>query len=155
MSSDNHLRTAHSEAIWFCPDITVLRAIKHSAAGINCRPGYEAEGIMKARAPSIVIAAATGAIGVTACSPAVTACRVQHHYAIVVFQNGGAGVGKTLVTRFRLNVKYSPYYTHRMIKYEHLTLNPARGNRLPVVVKTYRVGHAHSCHVDHVKTHQK
>lgn len=110
---------------------------------------------MKARALSIVVAAATAAVGVTACSPAVTACRVRHHYAIVVFENGGASPGKTLVTRFRLNVKYSPYYTKRTIKYEHFTLSPARGNKLPVVVKSYRVGHARGCHVDHLKTFVK
>jgi len=110
---------------------------------------------MKARGLSIVIAAAIGAVGITACSPAVTACRVRHHYAIVVFENGGASAGKTLVTRFRLNVKYSPYFTKRTIKSEHFTLNPVRGNKLPVVVKSYRVGHARSCHVDHLKTFQK
>ena len=119
------------------------------------RDKLRAEGIMKVRALSIVVAAATMAVGITACSPAVTACRVRHHYAIVVFENGGASPGKTLVTRFRLNVKYSPYYTKRTIKYGHFALSPARGNKLPVVVKSYRVGHARGCHVDHLKTFVK
>ncbi|MGN6791319.1 MAG: hypothetical protein ACTHJW_02900 [Streptosporangiaceae bacterium] len=109
---------------------------------------------MKARALSTLIAAAGAALGVTACSPAVTACTVRHHYAIVVFQNGGASVGKTLVKQFRLNVKYSPYYTKRTIKDTHFSLKPARGSKLHVVVKTYRVGHASSCHIDHIKTHE-
>jgi hypothetical protein len=109
---------------------------------------------MKARALSTLIAAAAAAVGVTACSPAVSACRVRHHYAIVVFENGGGGVGKTLVKQFRLNVKYSPYYTQRTIKYERFTLKPVKANALPVVVKTYRVGHARSCYVDHIRTHE-
>jgi hypothetical protein len=109
---------------------------------------------MKARELSTLIAAAGAAAGVTACSPAVTACTVRHHYAIVVFENGGATVGKTLVTQFRLNVKYSPYYTQRTIKYRHFTLKAAKGHKLHVVVKTYWVGHARSCHVDHIRTHK-
>ncbi|MDR2987607.1 MAG: hypothetical protein LBV34_22500 [Nocardiopsaceae bacterium] len=107
---------------------------------------------MKVKALSTLIAAAAAVVGISACSPAVTACRVRHHYAIVVFENGGGGVGKTLVKQFRLNVKYSPYYTMRTIKYERFTLKPVKGNGLPVVVKTYKVGHARSCTVDHIKT---
>ncbi len=109
---------------------------------------------MNAKVMSALIAAAGATVGLTACSPAVTACTVRHHYAIVVFENGGASVGKTLVKQFRLNVKYSPFYTQRTIKYAHFRLKPARGNKLHVVVKTYRVGHARSCHVDHIKTNQ-
>ena len=109
---------------------------------------------MKARALSAVIAAVGVTLGVTACSPAVTACRVRHHYAIVVFENGGATVGKTLVKQFRLNVKYSPYYTQHTIKYAHFRLKPAKGNKLHVVVKTYWVGRARSCHVDRIRIHK-
>jgi len=100
------------------------------------------------------LAAATGAvIGVTACTPAVTACTVRHHYAIVIFEYGGGGVGKTLVTQFRLNVRYSPYYIQHWIMNTRIALKPARGNQLPVVVKTYRVGHARSCRVDKIRAH--
>ena len=108
---------------------------------------------MKAKALGTLIAAAGAAVGLTACSPAVTVCTVRHHYAIVVFQNGGASVGNTLVKHFRLNVKYSPFYTQRTIKYAHFSLKPARG-KPHIVVKTYWVGHARSCHVDHIKTNQ-
>jgi hypothetical protein len=109
---------------------------------------------MKAKPLGTLIAAAGTALGVTACSPAVTACTVQHHYAIVVFQNGGGSVGKTLVKQFRLNVKYSPFYTQRTIKEARFSLKPARGSKLHVVVKTYWVGRARSCHVDHLQTNQ-
>jgi|SRR5262245_16879254 hypothetical protein len=109
---------------------------------------------MKAKALGTLIAAAAAAVGVTACSPAITACTVRHHYAIVVFQNGGASVGKTLVKQFTLNVKYSPYYTQRTIKDAHFGLKPARGSNVHVVIKTYWVGHARSCHVSHIKTNQ-
>jgi len=108
---------------------------------------------MKAKALGTLIAAGGMAVGVTACSPAVSMCTVRHHYAIVVFQNGGASVGKTLVKQFRLNVKYSPFYTQRTIKYTHFSLKPARG-KPHIVVKTYRVGRARGCHVDHIKTNQ-
>ena len=109
---------------------------------------------MKVRVLSTVVAAAGVTLAVTACSPATTACRVRHHYAIVIFENGGGGVGKTLVTQFRLNVKYSPYNIQRYIKSAHIKLKPVRGKGLPVVVKTYWVGQASSCHVDRVKSRQ-
>ncbi len=100
------------------------------------------------------LAAATGAAtGVTACTPAVTACTVRHHYAIVIFENGGGSVGKSLVTQFRLNVRYSPYYVQHWIMNTRIALKPARGSQLPVVVKTYRVGHARSCQVDNIRAH--
>lgn len=109
---------------------------------------------MQVRVLSTLITAAGVTLGVTACSPATTACRVRHHYAIVIFENGGGGVGKTLVTQFRLNVKYSPYNIQRSIKTARIRLKPVRGNGLPVVVKTYRVGHARSCRVDRIRTRQ-
>lgn len=90
-------------------------------------------------------------LGVTACSPATTACTVRHHYAIVVFENGGGSVGKTKVTQFRLNVKYSPYNIQHLIKRARFKLKPVKGKGLPVVIKTYWVGHAQSCHVDRVR----
>jgi hypothetical protein len=107
---------------------------------------------MKVRALLTLLTTVGVTFGVTACSPAATACRVRHHYAIVVFENGGGSVGRTLVTQFRLNVKYSPYNVQRFIKQAHFKLKPVRGNRLPVVVKTYRVGHARSCYVDRIRT---
>ncbi len=109
---------------------------------------------MKVRVLGTGVTAVGVALGLTACSPATTACRVRHNYAIVIFENGGGGVGKTLVTQFRLNVKYSPYNIQHLIKSAHITLKPVRGKGLPVVVKTYRVGPARSCHVDRLKTHQ-
>jgi hypothetical protein len=110
---------------------------------------------MKARTRTLsTLVTATGAaLGVTACTPAVTTCTVRHHYAIVIFQNGGAGVGKTIVTQFRLNVRYSPYYVQRYIMRTHIVLKPTRGSHLPVVVRTYRVGHARSCKVDKIRAH--
>jgi hypothetical protein len=107
---------------------------------------------MKARTRTLttVVTTTGAALGVTACTPAVTACTVRNHYAIVIFQNGGAGVGKTFVTQFRLNVRYSPYYVEHWIMRTRIVLKPAHGNRMPVVVRTYRVGHARSCRVDKV-----
>jgi hypothetical protein len=58
------------------------------------------------------------------------------------------------VTQFRLNVKYSPYNIQRSIKNAHITLKPVRSKGLPVVVKTYRVGPASSCHVDRIRARQ-
>ncbi|HEX5189539.1 MAG TPA: hypothetical protein VFW16_08365 [Streptosporangiaceae bacterium] len=107
---------------------------------------------MNVRVLSTVVTAAGAALAVTACSPATTACRVRHNYAIVIFENGGGSVGKILVTQFRLNVKYSPYNIQHIVKTTHFKLKPVRGKGLPVVVKTYRVGPASSCHVDRVKT---
>jgi hypothetical protein len=109
---------------------------------------------MKVRTLSTILTAVGVSLGITACSPASTACTVRHHYAIVVFENGGGSVGKTLVTRFRLNVKYGQYNIQRYIKYSRFKLRPVRGKGLPVVIKTYWVGHAVSCHVDHIRTHQ-
>ncbi len=97
--------------------------------------------------------ATVAALGVTGCTPAVTKCTVRHHYAIVVFQNGGSSVGKTFVTQFRLNVRYSDDDVQRRIMRSFIVLKPERGNRLPVVVKTYRVGHARSCQVDKIRAH--
>ncbi len=110
---------------------------------------------MKARTRTVTaLVTATGAaFGATACTPAVTACAVRHHYAIVIFQNGGAGVGNTSVTQFRLNVKYSPYYVQHWIMRTNIVLKPAQGNQLAVVVKAYRVGHARSCQVDKIRAH--
>ncbi len=107
---------------------------------------------MKARTLITLATAVGGTLGVAACTPAVTACTVRHHYAIVIFENGGGGVGKTLVKQFRLNVKYSPYYVRHKVMNTRITLRPVRGNQLPVTIKTYRVGHARSCRVDRVKT---
>ena len=107
---------------------------------------------MKARMLITLVAAVGATLGVAACTPAVTACTVRHHYAIVIFENGGGGVGKTFVKQFRLNVKYSPYYVRHKVMNTPIMLRPVRGNHLPVTVKTYRVGHARSCRVDRVKT---
>jgi hypothetical protein len=106
----------------------------------------------RTRALSTLVTAAGAAFGVTGCTPAVSACTVRHHYAIVILQNGGAGVGKTFVTQFRLNVRYSPNYVQHYIMHTHIVLKPARGN-LSVVVKTYEVGHAQSCKVDKIHAH--
>jgi hypothetical protein len=108
---------------------------------------------MKSRARALsMLATATGAaFGVTACTPAVATCTVRHHYAIVIFQNGGATVGKAFVTQFRLNVRYSPNYVQHYIMRTLIALKPVRANELPVVVKTYQVGHARSCTVDKIR----
>jgi len=110
---------------------------------------------MKARTRvlSTLVTATSAAFGVTACAPAVSTCTVRHHYAIVIFQNGGAGVGNTLLTQFRLNVRYSPYYVQHYIMHTRMVLKPARGSHLPVVVRTYQVGHARSCTVDKIRAH--
>jgi hypothetical protein len=109
---------------------------------------------MKVRTLTTLVAAAGAAFGVTACKPAVTACTVRHHYAIAMFQNGGAGVGNTVVTQFRLNVRYSPYFVQHWIIGMHIVLRPVRANQLPVVVRTFHVGHAHSCSVDRIRSKQ-
>lgn len=132
--------------------ITLMGARALLSKNINRTPGDAHEGFMKLRVLSTVVTAAGVALGVTACSPAITACRVRHNYAIVIFENGGGGVGKTLVTRFRLNVKYSSYNIQRLTKSTYIKLKPVRGKGLPVVVKTYWVGQALSCHVDRIKT---
>jgi hypothetical protein len=136
--------------VWVLPSV----GTHPIGSGIKGTAGAESEGFMKARTLSIPLTAIGMTFGVTACSPAATACTVRHHYAIVVFQNGGGSVGKTKVTQFRLNVKYGPYNTQRYIKRAHFKLRPVKGKRLPVVIKTYWVGRAASCHVDRIKTHQ-
>jgi len=110
---------------------------------------------MKSKAQALsTLAAATGAaFSMTACTPAVAACTVRNHYAIVIFQNGGAGVGNSFVTQYRLNVRYSPYYVQRYIMRTLIVLKPVQANELPVVVRTYQVGHARSCTVDKIQAH--
>jgi hypothetical protein len=110
---------------------------------------------MKARMLITLVTAASATLGLTACTPAVTACTVRHHYAIVILENGGGGVGKTFVKQFRLNVRYSPYYVRHLVINERIVLRPVRGHQLPVTIKTYRVGHARSCGVDRIKTRQE
>jgi hypothetical protein len=107
----------------------------------------------RTQALTMLVTAAGTAVGVTACTPAVAACTVRHHYAIVIFQNGGAEVGKTFVTRFRLNVRYSPYYVQHYIMVTNIPLKPTQENRPSLVVKTYQVGHARSCQVDKIQAH--
>jgi len=110
---------------------------------------------MNVKTLSALVAMTGAAAGLTACTPAVTACTVRHHYAIVVLENGGSTVGKAVVKQFRLNVRYSPYLVqHRMI-YERIKLPPVRGNQLPVAIRTYRVGRARSCGVDNVRTYNR
>jgi hypothetical protein len=109
---------------------------------------------MKVRTLTTLVAAAGGVFGVTACAPAVTTCTVRHHYAIAIFQNGGASVGNTVVTQFRLNVTYSPYFVQHWIIGTRIVLRPVGANPLPVVVKTFRVGHARSCRIDRIRTNQ-
>jgi hypothetical protein len=105
------------------------------------------------RTLTALVTTTAAALGLAACTPALTACTVRHHYAIVMFQNGGAVVGKAFVTQFRLNVKYSPSWVEHWIMDTRIPLEPARGNRLSVAVKTYQVGHAESCWVDKVQAH--
>ncbi len=109
---------------------------------------------MKARTLVTLVTVVGATMALTACTPAVTACTVRHHYAIVIFENGGGGVGKTFIKQFRLNVKYSPYYVQHQVVNARIVLRPVRGNQLPVAIKTYPVGHARSCRVDRIKTHQ-
>src|SRR5258706_11064401 len=74
------------------------------------------------------LAAATGAAtGVTACAPAVTACTVRHHYAIVIFENGGGSGWKTFVAPIPPQRKESPFFlSHRVIK-NPILLKPPPG----------------------------
>jgi hypothetical protein len=123
------------------------------SARITRSPAEENEESMIGKTLATLAAATGAAVGVTACTPAVTACTVRHHYAIVTFENGGAGVGKTFVTQFRLNVKYSRYYVQHSTMRTRIVLKRAQGNKLPVVVKTYWVGHARSCRVDKIRSH--
>lgn len=109
---------------------------------------------MKVKTLTALIAAAGAGIGVTACSPAVTTCTVRHHYAIAIFQNGGSSVGNTVVWQFRLNVRYSPYFVQHWTIGSRIVLRPVGANPLPVVVRTYGVGHAQSCRIDHIRTNQ-
>src|SRR5215469_5131927 len=107
---------------------------------------------MKVRTLTTLVAAGGAAVGVTACSPSVSTCTVRHHYAIVIFQNGGASVGNTVVTQFRLNVRYSPYWVQRWTIGTRIVLRPVGANPLPIVVKTFDVGHARSCSIDRVES---
>jgi len=109
---------------------------------------------MKVRTLTTLVAAAGAAFGVTACSPAVSTCTVRHHYAIAIFQNGGASVGNTVVTQFRLNVRYSHNFVQHWIIGMRIVLRPVGANPLPVVVKTFHVGHARSCHIDRIRSKQ-
>jgi hypothetical protein len=109
---------------------------------------------MKVRTLATLVAAVGGAFGVTACAPAVTTCTVRHHYAIAIFQNGGASVGNTVVKQFRLNVRYSPYFVQHWTIGTRIVLAPVGANPLPVVVRTYSVGDARSCSIDQIHSNQ-
>ena len=92
-------------------------------------------------------------LGLTGCASANATCVVRHRFAIVIFQNGMANYSKRQVTHFRLEVKYwSGNVTTRFIS-SRITLKAANGGNPPLIVKTYRVGHAMGCHVDKVSAH--
>lgn len=97
---------------------------------------------------------AVSALVLTGCASATTACVVQHGFAIVVFQNGAGNYHKRIVTRFRLSVRYGPGDTRRHMIGTRLTLGAARGGNPPVIVRSYRVGHATGCRVDKVAAHR-
>jgi|SRR5271165_2732633 len=109
---------------------------------------------MKGKSLAATPLAAAAIFGMSGCAAATTTCTVQHRYAIVVFQSGVGNNSASYVTRFRLNVKYGVNDTVHWLIRAHIVLGAAAGNNPPVIVRTYRVGHALGCSVTGVRTHQ-
>lgn len=105
---------------------------------------------MKTKPLATLLAAAT-IVGLTSCTSASKLCTVRHHYAIVIFQNGIGNVGKTVVSRFRLNVRYGPSSVRHWLVHAHIPLDEVRGHSPAFIVKTYRVGNATSCSIDDLR----
>ena len=109
---------------------------------------------MKLRAFSAPLVLAAAAAGLSGCASAKTTCTVRHHYAIVIFQNGIGSNRKKNITSFELNLRYQGGQTQHWPIRSQITLRPAHGGNPPLIVKTYRVGSAISCTVDHVRAHK-
>ena len=106
---------------------------------------------MKLRALAAPVGLAAAAATLTGCASAKTTCTVRHHYAIVIFQNGIGSNRKKNITSFELNLRYQGGRMQHWPMGARITLRPANGGNPPVIVKTYRVGNASSCSVDHVR----
>ena len=106
---------------------------------------------MKLRALCAPIVLAATAAGLTGCAAAKTTCTVRHHYAIVIFQNGIGSNRKKNITSFELNLRYPGDRMQHWPMRTQITLRPANGGNPPVIIKTYRVGNASSCSVDHIR----
>ncbi len=109
---------------------------------------------MKLRALSALLALTAAAAGLTGCASAKTTCTVRHHYAIVIFQNGIGSNRKKHITSFQLNLRYQGSRMQHWPVRTRITLRPASGGNPPIIVKTYRVGNAAGCSVDHVRAHK-
>jgi len=109
---------------------------------------------MKAKFLAATPLAAAAIFGVVGCAAATTSCTVQHHYAIVIFQSGVGNNSASYVTQFRLNVKYGVNDTMHWLIRTDIVLGAATGNNPPLIVRTYRVGHALGCSVTGIRTHQ-
>ena len=106
---------------------------------------------MKLRSLLLPLGLAATAAGLTGCASARTTCTVRHHYAIVLFQNGIGSNRKKHITSFQLNLLYPGNRRQHWAMRSQITLRPADGGNPPIIVKTYRVGNASSCSVDHVR----
>ena len=109
---------------------------------------------MKLRALSAPLVLAAAAAGLTGCASAKTTCTVRHHYAIVIFQNGIGSNRKKHVTSFQLDLRYRGHRMQHWPVRTQITLRPANGGNPPLIIKTYRVGNATGCRVDHVQAHK-
>jgi hypothetical protein len=109
---------------------------------------------MKLRALAAPVGLAAAAASLTACAAAKTTCTVRHHYAIVIFQNGIGNNRNKNITSFELNLRYQGNQAQHWPIRSQITLRPAHGGNPPLIVKTYRVGNAMSCTVDHVRAHK-
>jgi hypothetical protein len=109
---------------------------------------------MKLRALAAPLGLAAAAASLTGCAVAKTTCTVRHHYAIVIFQNGIGSNRPKHLTSFELNLRYQGGGMQHWPMRTQVTLRPANGGNPPLIVKTYRVGNASSCSVNHVRSHK-
>lgn len=106
---------------------------------------------MKTKPLAAALLAPATIVGLASCTSASKLCTVRHRYAIVIFQNGLGNVGKTVVSRFRLNVRYGPSDVRHWLIQAHITLGEVRGHSPGLIVRTYPVGNATSCSIDDVR----
>lgn len=109
---------------------------------------------MKLRALAAPLGLAAAAASLTGCATAKTTCTVRHHYAIVIFQSGIGSNRKKNITSFELNLRYPGSGMQHWPMRTRITLRPANGGNPPIIVKTYLVGNASSCSVDHLGSHK-
>jgi len=86
---DHHLRLARVAQLvsgW----VLLLMARMHSVRAKIRQPKKMKKSMIGKTLATL--AAATARPPGAACTPAVTACTVRHHYAIVIFENGGAAL---------------------------------------------------------------